>query len=73
MSEQRELYIITNSQDTGAINRILGRIAQRLDTMEGLRGNPKFFSTLFEFSDGTSARITAGNYHVTQAWENDYK
>ena len=25
-----------------------------------------------KIADGTTARITAGNYHLTQAWENDY-
>uniref|UniRef100_A0A6M3L9I5 Uncharacterized protein n=1 Tax=viral metagenome TaxID=1070528 RepID=A0A6M3L9I5_9ZZZZ len=73
MTEQRELYYITDPKDTNGTNRILSRIADRLDKIEGLKGSPKFYNTLFEFSDGTTARITAGNYHVTQAWENDYK
>jgi len=72
MTEQRELYQVVDSKDVHSLNRILGRIGERLDRMEGLKGNPKYYSTLFEFSDGTSARITSGNYHITQSWENDY-
>lgn len=72
MSEQRELYHISDTKDTNALNRVLGRIGERLDKIEGLRGNPKFYNTRFEFGDGTTARITAGNYHITQAWEHDH-
>jgi len=72
MTEQRELYYITDPKDTNSFNRILSRIAERLDVLEGLKGSPTFHNTLFTFSDGTTARITAGNYHLTQAWENDY-
>ena len=72
MTEQREQYQIIDPNDTHSLNRILTQIAERLDLIEGLKGPIQFYNTLFEFSDGTSARITSGNYHVTQAWENEY-
>ncbi|HUV71662.1 MAG TPA: hypothetical protein VMW25_01500, partial [Clostridia bacterium] len=42
MTEQRELYYITDPKDTNSFNRILSRIAERLDVTEGLKGYASF-------------------------------
>jgi hypothetical protein len=52
----RDMYIISNSQSIEDIekqlNVILQRIGDRLDQIEGVRGNPQFFSTTFEWPNG---------------------
>lgn len=73
MSEQKELYRVNSKDDSlnRQINLYLQRIADRLDKIEGRRGNPKFYSATFEFNDGNVLMIS-GDYHVTQSWEGDY-
>jgi hypothetical protein len=62
MTQSREVYRIIPSQDANAnaqaLNRILERLAHRLDRIEGLKGNPKFYSTTMEFSDTVSGQLT---------------
>lgn len=52
----RNIYVISGSQSIEDIERqlniILQQIGDRLDQMEGVRGNPQFFSTTFEWPNG---------------------
>ncbi|MHB8123114.1 MAG: phage baseplate protein [Desulfuromonadaceae bacterium] len=57
MAEQsRELYLLSGSQTPQEleqqINRILARMSDRLDQMEGLRGNPRFYKNILEVIGG---------------------
>jgi len=62
MTEQaRELYQLTGSQNVSELenqlNMILNRLSDRLDGMEGLKGNPTFYKNIFDFlgSEGVTA------------------
>jgi hypothetical protein len=60
MAEQsRELYQIYGAQTVQEmetqLNMILNRLSDRLDQMEGLKGNPAFYKTLFDFPGGIVA------------------
>jgi len=59
VTETRELYL-TNDP---VMNRILQSIADRLDRLEGLRTNPKFYSNTFEFAEtlDTGSVLTASD------------
>lgn len=52
----RNVYIISGSRNIEDIERqlnvILQQIGDRLDQMEGVRGNPQFFSNTFEWPNG---------------------
>lgn len=52
----RDMYVVSGSQSIEDIekqlNIILQRIGDRLDQIEGVRGNPQFFSTTFEWPNG---------------------
>lgn len=59
MTEQREVYRVNDFKSTNSINRILARIAERLDKMEGLKGNPKFYTEKFEFQQSITGVLAA--------------
>lgn len=60
MNEARRIYHI-NSSDTNEINYILDQIAERLDQMEGYRGNPEFKADInFGGNKGTNAGTALG-------------
>lgn len=66
MNKQRELYQISGSDSNNSqLNLILQRISERIDKMEGLKGNPKFYSSTFEFSDGVSGVLTGDGSEAT--------
>jgi hypothetical protein len=49
--QSRDIYRVAGIQDRGLesqLNMILSRLADRLDRMEGLRGNPRFYKSLFD-------------------------
>ena len=53
MAETRELYLVNSTNVQGVastVTRHLSQIRDRLDRLEGLRGNPKFHSSTFEFT-----------------------
>lgn len=62
MPEQsRDIYRIQHAQDLrdaeNQLNMILARLSDRLDRMEGLRGNPTFYKSVFDMAGGN---MTAG-------------
>ena len=62
MVESRESYQVFAGdleQLLTALNFVLARVADRLDGIEGHKGNPKFFSTQFDFSSGISGVLKA--------------
>lgn len=68
MADQtRDIYRITGAQDRGLetqLNMILSRMGERLDRMEGLKGNPRFYKTIFDMiggnmTDGQVLRATS--------------
>ncbi len=62
MMEQREIYMVTGTtleEVVVSINAYLGRVAGRLDQIEGVRGIPKFFSTSFNFSENVNGFLRA--------------
>lgn len=53
--QSRDIYRVAGLQDRGAetqLNMILARLAERLDRMEGLKGNPRFYKTIFDMIGG---------------------
>ena len=52
----RNIYVISGSRSIEDIERqlnvILQQIGDRLDQIEGIRGNPQFFSTTLEWPNG---------------------
>lgn len=53
--QSRDIYRVTGTQDRGLetqLNMILARLAERLDRMEGLKGNPRFYKTIFDMVGG---------------------
>ena len=62
MTDQaRDIYRVYGSKDhrelESQLNMLLARLADRLDRMEGLRGNPRFYKTTF---DMVGAAMSAG-------------
>lgn len=62
MTQTKTAYRVTG-QNVGMLvtelNFLLQQIGQRLDQIEGLRGNPKFFSATLEFDPAISGYLTA--------------
>lgn len=50
MAEERELYI---ANDFPALNQVLGRISDRLDEMQGIRGTPTFYAAVWNLITDT--------------------
>ena len=61
MADQiRDIYRVQGAQDRGLelqLNMLLSRLSERLDRIEGLRGNPRFYKTVFDLINGN---MTAG-------------
>lgn len=60
MTEQvREIYRIHGGESelSNQLNFILSRLCDRLDRLEGLRGNPRFYKTLFEMPGLTAGQV----------------
>lgn len=62
MTQTKAAYRVT-AQNVGMLvnelNFVLQQVSERLDGIEGLRGNPKFFSTTFDFQDTVSGVLSA--------------
>jgi len=75
MAEIREHYQVHANSLEEAIQNLnfnLAQIADRLDRLEGLRDNPKFYSNVFEFPEATADGVlevsaTTKEATVTQA------
>ena len=56
MPQIRDIFTLGQPQNISelvtALNPILNRLADRLDRMEGLRGNPRFYGSIFDFPRG---------------------
>ena len=64
MTQTREVYRVVpgpGGELIRQLNIILQRIADRLDKMEGLRGDPKFYSSTFDFASAISGYLAANS------------
>lgn len=80
MVETRDIFNLGNPQTVPDLVRslsfVLARISDRLDRMEGLRGNPRFYTTALEFPTGLTpgqvlqaASASAANFGPIDASE----
>jgi hypothetical protein len=72
LTQVRDNYNIVYREDMRSVvnnlNMVLGRLASRLDQMEGLRGTPTFYKNLLRFI--TDSGMTAGQVLTAQDAEN---
>ncbi len=70
MAETREIYQVQGDSLEEALRHLnfnLAQIADRLDRFEGLRDNPKFYSTTLEFPGATASGVLEIDSDTEQA------